>query len=61
MMSTMEGLAKAVAAYPSQDLAIEALLAGLADRIKATSNDRGDRPSPGAKHEASHLRSASTR
>ncbi len=40
MMSTLESLAKTIAAQPSHDLAIEALLAGLADRIKATSNDQ---------------------
>ena len=40
MMSTLESLVKTIAAQPSRHRAIEALLAGLADQMKATSNDQ---------------------
>ncbi len=36
----MHDLSEAIAAQPSQDLAVETLLVGIADRIKATSNDQ---------------------
>ena len=36
----MENLVETIAAQPSQAQAIEVLLAGLADRLRATSNDQ---------------------